>query len=230
MSGTVLVIDDERQIRRLLRLTLEAATYHVIEAETGKDGLLEAAQRRPDAVILDLGLPDLDGREVLTRLREWSRVPVLILSVRDDAEGKVAALDAGADDYVTKPFDTAELLARLRVIQRRSVAETGDPVCECGPLRVDLAAHSVTLGREEIKLTPTEFSLLRVLIRHAGRIVTHRQLLREVWGDKAENQSQYLRVYITHLRRKLEPRPGSPRLIHTEVGIGYRLIDPGAAA
>jgi two-component system KDP operon response regulator KdpE len=219
-----LIIDDEKQIRRLLRLTLEGSDYRVIEAGNGHDGLLEAAQRKPEVIILDLGLPDMDGIETLKRLREWSRTPVLILSVRDDPEEKVAALDAGADDYVTKPFDTAELLARLRVIQRRSLAEAGDPVFECGPLHVDLAGRVVKLRGADIKLSPTEYALLRALIQHAGKIVTHKQLLRTVWGEKAENQAQYLRVYVTHLRHKLQPNADSPRLIQTEVGIGYRLV------
>lgn len=174
-------------------------------------------------MLLDLGLPDMEGVKVLRRLREWSRVPVLILSVRDEAEEKVAALDAGADDYVTKPFSTAELLARLRVVQRRTLAEAGDPVLNSRALSVDFAARQVRLHGTEIKLTPTEYSLLRVLVQHAGKVVTHRQLLRTVWGEKAESQAQYLRVYVTHLRKKLEAAPDAPSLIKTEVGIGYRL-------
>jgi len=222
-AHVALVIDDEKQIRRLLRLALEGAEHQVFEAETGQAGLAAIVHRRPDVVLLDLGLPDMDGLKVLRRLREWTRVPVLILSVRDDPEEKVAALDAGADDYVTKPFDTAELLARVRVIQRRSLVETGEPVFECGPLCVDLAARRVTLDGAEIKLTPTEYALLRMLVQHAGKVVTQKQLLRTVWGEKAESQAQYLRVYITYLRKKLEPQAGGPRLIKTEVGIGYRL-------
>lgn len=219
---TALIVDDEKQIRRLLRIVLEAEGYRVFDAETGEAGLHEAAVRRPDFVLLDMGLPDLEGIEVLRRLREWNRVPVLILSVRDDPEDKVAALDAGADDYVTKPFDTAELLARLRVIQRRSLHETGEPVFKTGGLVMDLSTRQVTVNGLEIRLTPTEYSLLRILAQNAGKVVTHRQLLRSVWGEKAESQSQYLRVYITHLRKKIEPdnRTG---LIKTEVGIGYRL-------
>lgn len=222
-SGSAVIIDDEKQIRRLLRLALEAAGLQVYEAETGEAGLLEIVQRHPDVVLLDLGLPDMEGVKVLRRLREWTRVPVLILSVRDDPEEKVAALDAGADDYVTKPFSTAELLARLRVVQRRTLAETGEPVFNSGALNVDFAARQVRLHGEEIKLTPTEYSLLRVLVQHAGKVVTHRQLLRAVWGEKAESQAQYLRVYVTHLRKKLEAAPDAPSLIKTEVGIGYRL-------
>ena len=178
-------------------------------------------------VLLDLGLPDMEGIKVLRRLREWSDVPVLILSVRDEADEKVAALDAGADDYVTKPFDTAELLARVRATQRRSLTETGEPVFQSGPLVVDFAARQVKFNGVEVKLTPTEYSLLRVLVQNAGKVVTHRQLLRTVWGEKAESQAQYLRVYVTHLRKKLEADENTPSLIKTEVGIGYRLSTDG---
>ncbi len=228
-SRVALIIDDEKQIRRLLRFALEAADHTVYEAETGQAGLSQILQHRPDIVLLDLGLPDMEGVKVLRRLREWSDVPVLILSVRDDAEEKVAALDAGADDYVTKPFDTAELLARVRVAQRRSLTETGEPVFHSGPLYVDFADRQVKLNGVEIKLTPTEYSLLRVLVQNAGKVVTHRQLLRTVWGEKAESQAQYLRVYVTHLRKKLEINSEVPSLIGTEVGIGYRLsLEPPA--
>jgi two-component system KDP operon response regulator KdpE len=222
-----LIIDDEKQIRRLLRLALERADHQVFEAETGQSGLAEIAYRRPDIVLLDLGLPDMEGMKVLKHLREWSDVPVLILSVRDEPDEKVAALDAGADDYVTKPFDTAELLARVRAAQRRSLVETGEPVFQSGPFCVDFGARQVRLNGVEIKLTPTEYSLLRVLVQNAGKVVTHRQLLRTVWGEKAESQAQYLRVYVTHLRKKLEGNADAPTLIKTEVGIGYRLSTDG---
>lgn len=222
-AHVALIIDDEKQIRRLLRVALEGANHQVYEAETGQSGLAEIVHRRPDVVLLDLGLPDMEGVKVLQRLREWSDVPVLILSVRDSADEKVAALDAGADDFVTKPFDTAELLARIRASQRRSLVEAGEPVFNCGALCVDFSARQVTLDGAEVKLTPTEYSLLRVLVQNAGKVVTHRQLLRSVWGEKAETQAQYLRVYITHLRRKLEAAPTAAGLIKTEVGIGYRL-------
>lgn len=226
-SRSALIIDDEKQIRRLLRLALESADHQVFEAETGEAGLLEIVNHRPDIVLLDLGLPDMEGVKVLRRLREWSDVPVLILSVRDDPDEKVAALDAGADDYVTKPFDTAELLARVRAAQRRSLTETGEPIYHSGALCVDFSARQVKLHGAEIKLTPTEYSLLRVLVQNAGKVVTHRQLLRTVWGEKAESQAQYLRVYVTHLRKKLETERDAPALIKTEVGIGYRLsTDP----
>lgn len=222
-NRVALIIDDEKQIRRLLRIALEGAEHQVFEAETGQAGLEAIAYRRPDIVLLDLGLPDMEGLKVLRRLREWSDVPVLILSVRDEPDEKVTALDAGADDYVTKPFDTAELLARVRVAQRRSLTETGEPVFSSGPLCVDFAARQVRLNGVEVRLTPTEYSLLRVLVQNAGKVVTHRQLLRTVWGEKAESQAQYLRVYVTHLRKKLEPDADAPSLIKTEVGIGYRL-------
>lgn len=223
MKPSALIIDDEKQIRRLLRLALEGADYRVLEADSGQSGLMAIVQSRPDVVLLDLGLPDVEGAKVLERLREWTRVPVLILSVRDDPEEKVAALDAGADDYVTKPFDTAELLARLRVVQRRSLVEMGEPIFRVGDLTVDLADRCVTLRGKEVKLTPTEYALLRVLVQHAGKVVTHKQLLRTVWGEKSESQAQYLRVYITHLRKKFESESNALPLIKTEVGIGYRL-------
>ncbi len=219
-----LVIDDEVQIRRLLRLTLEAHGYRVFDAVNGQEGLLEAAQRRPDVVLLDLGLPDMDGVEVLKRLREWSRVPILVLSVRDREEQKIAALDNGADDYVTKPFSSGELLARLRVAQRHGQPSPEAAVFHSGNLEVDLTARIVKLKGKEVKLTATEYALLRLFVQHAGRVLTHRQILREVWGPNSEEQTHYLRVYVGHLRDKLELDPGCPALLITEPGIGYRLI------
>ncbi|MGA2221917.1 MAG: response regulator [Verrucomicrobiia bacterium] len=219
----VLVIDDEAAIRRLLRAALEPQNYQVCEAETGQLGLQEAVGRRPDVVILDLGLPDMDGLTVLKRLREWSQTPVLVLTVRDREADKVAALDSGADDYLTKPFGTAELLARLRAVQRRAAEAREEPVFVSGSLTVDLAARTVTASKQEVHLTATEYALLHELVRHAGKVVTHRQLLRAVWGPNAESQSQYLRVYITHLRKKLETDP-EQKFIRTEPGIGYRLL------
>jgi two-component system KDP operon response regulator KdpE len=222
MTPVALIIDDEIQIRRLLRVVLEGAGYAVHEAESGQYGLSEIALRRPAVVLLDLGLPDLDGLEVLRRLREWSDVPVLILSVREDESDKVAALDAGADDYVTKPFSSAELLARLRVAQRRArPAEEGHAFTAHG-LTVDLAARLVTRRGQPVHLTATEYAVLRLFVRHAGRVLTHRQILREIWGPNAEEHRQYLRVYVTHLRQKIEPDPTTPILIRTEPGIGYR--------
>ena len=220
----VLVIDDEVQIRRLLRVTLEANGYRVLEAATGGDGIVEAAQRKPDAVVLDLGLPDLDGLAVLKRLREWSRVPVLILTVRDADDEKVTALDSGADDYVTKPFSTAELLARLRVALRHAQPLPDNAVFRSGDLEVDLASRQITVRGKEVKLTPTEYAFLRLLVRNAGRVVTQRQILTEVWGPKAVEQTHYLRVYAAHLREKLERDPARPELILTEPGVGYRLM------
>ena len=225
MSGerTVLVIDDEAPIRRLLRLTLEPQGYRLYEAGNGQLGLQEAAARRPDVIILDLGLPDMDGVTVLKRLREWSQTPVLVLTVRDREADKVAALDNGADDYLTKPFGTEELLARLRAVQRRAPEAQEEPTFVSGDLVVDLASRTVTVKKKEVRLTATEYALLRELVRHAGKVVMHAQLLRAVWGPNAEGQSQYLRVYITHLRKKLETTT-SGKLIQTEPGIGYRLL------
>ncbi len=222
----VLVIDDEVQIRRLLRVTLEANGYRVWEASTGNDGIVEAAQRRPDVVVLDLGLPDLDGLTVLKRLREWSHVPILILTVREADDEKVMALDAGADDYVTKPFSTAELLARLRVALRHIQPMPENAVFRHGGLEVDLASRRVTVRGREVRLTPTEYAFLRLLVRNAGRVVTQRQILAEVWGPKAVEQTHYLRVYAAHLREKLEPDPARPEFILTEPGVGYRLTAP----
>ena len=224
VAPVALVIDDEPQIRRLLRVTLEANGYRVFEAANGQDGVAQAAQRRPDVVLLDLGLPDLDGVAVLKRLREWSRVPVVVLSVCDREDDKVAALDAGADDYVTKPFNSAELLARLRAALRHVQPQGADAIFRSGDLEVDLAARTVCKRGQEIKLTPIEYSLLRLLVTHAGRVLTHRQLLTEVWGPKAAEQTHYLRVHFAHLREKLEAGPDEPELIRTESGIGYRLV------
>lgn len=220
----VLVIDDEAPIRRMLRYALEGAGYRVSEAVTGEAGLSEAATRAPDVVILDLGLPDLDGTQVLRRLREWSAVPVLVLSVREEPDDKVGALDAGADDYVSKPFDTVELLARLRAIQRRAHTGEAAPVLVVGDLEVDVPAHEVRVRHRAVKLSPIEFAMVRVLAQHRGRIVTHRVILREVWGPKAEEQSQYLRVHFTHVRRKLAEAGLAPTAILNEPGIGYRLV------
>lgn len=223
-AAVALVIDDEPQMRRLLRVTLEANGYRVFDAATGNDGIVEAAQRRPDVVLLDLGLPDMDGVTVLKRLREWSRVPVVVLSVRDRDEDKIAALDNGADDFVTKPFSTGELLARLRVAQRHATPHPEQTVFHSGDLEVDLTRRVVTVRGKQIKLTPTEYSLLRLFVRHAGRVLTHGQILREVWGPNCENQTHYLRVYMAHLREKLEAKPSQPELLLTESGVGYRLF------
>ncbi len=215
---TALIIDDEIQIRRLLRLALEGRGYAVHEAASGVIGLQQAAHHRPDVILLDLGLPDLDGLEVLKRLREWSDAPVLILSVRDQETVKVAALESGADDYVTKPFGTAELLARLDVIQRRRPSRT-EPILETGPLRLDLPEHAAFLDGAPLRLTPTEFALLRVFTENTGRILTVNQIQRAVWPDQHGDTGPTLRVHLNHLRQKLAPA----LLIANEPGIGYRL-------
>jgi two-component system, OmpR family, KDP operon response regulator KdpE len=222
MKPVALVIDDEVQIRRLLRVALESENYQVHEAETGQQGLVEIANRKPAIILLDLGLPDMEGLEVLKRLREWSEAPVLVLSVRDDEAGKVAALDAGAEDYVTKPFSTPELLARLRAAQRKTRPEEEISIFKHGDLIVDLTARIVTRAGREVRLTATEYALLRLFVRHPGRVLTHRHILREIWGPKSEEHRQYLRVYVTHLRQKIESDSTHPALIKTEPGIGYR--------
>ena len=224
--ATALVIDDEAQIRKLLRVLLEQEHYRTFESDSGRQGLSEIALRRPDVVLLDLGLPDIDGLAVLERLRQWTKVPVLVLSVRDGPEDKVAALDAGADDYVTKPFESTELLARLRAIQRRAAVVDEDARFEAGALTIDFNSHTVTVAGREVKLTATEYALLKLLALHAGKVVTQKQLLREVWGPNAEKQSQYLRVYMMHLRKKIEGPEATEKLLRTESGIGYRLVIP----
>jgi two-component system KDP operon response regulator KdpE len=224
ISTVALVIDDEPQIRRLLRVTLEANGYRVFDAATGNEGIVQAAQRRPDVVLLDLGLPDLDGVTVLKRLREWSHVPVVVLSVRDREEDKIAALDNGADDYVTKPFNSGELLARLRAALRHVQPQGADALFRSGNIEVDLAARLVRKRGLEVKLTPIEYSLLRLLVSYAGKVLTHRQLLTEVWGANAVEQTHYLRVHVAHLREKLEDDSAKPDLILTEPGVGYRLV------
>lgn len=220
--SVALVVDDEIQMRRLLRVILESADIRVCETDSGESALLEVVYRKPDVVILDLGLPDVDGLTVLTRLREWSRVPILVLSVRSDEKQKVEALDAGADDYMTKPFGAEELLARLRVIRRHLPGETGTPAFEDEGLIIDYPSRSVTLHGKEIRLTTTEYSLLRLLTQNSGKVLTHKHILREIWGRSSENQTQYLRVYFTHLRQKIERDPARPERIITEPRIGYR--------
>jgi two-component system KDP operon response regulator KdpE len=220
----VLIVDDEPQIRRLLTVTLEANGYRVLPAVSGQEGLVLAAQHRPALVILDIGLPDLSGKEVLNRLREWSNAPVIILSVQGDEKEKVAALDAGADDYITKPFNSDELLARLRVALRHSTKQDEPAVFQAKNLVVDLATRRVTVNEKEIKLTATEYNLLRLLVRHAGKVLTHRQILREIWGTGHDDDTHYLRVYIAHLREKIEANPEQPELILTELGVGYRFF------
>lgn len=220
----ILVVDDERQIRRLLRTSLSAQGYQVVEAMNGEEALALAATAEPALVLLDLGLPDLDGTEVIRRIREWSAVPIVALTVRSSEEDKVRALDAGADDYVTKPFGMAELLARVRAGLRRRIQESGaSPVYRFAGLVVDLVRRLVTVDGQEVRLSPKEYELLRVLVQNAGRVVTHRLLLNEVWGPAHVEDTQYLRVYVGQLRQKLADDPLSPRFILTEPGVGYRL-------
>jgi len=220
----ILVIDDEVQIRRLLQVTLESAGYRVREADSAEVGLTEMTSRRPDAVILDLGLPDMSGIDALKRLREWSTVPVLILSVLGQDEKKIAALDAGADDYLTKPFSGGELLARIRVMLRRAQPSDDLKVMRFGSVEVDLVRRVVSRDGREVKLTAREHEFLRLLVLNAGKVITHRQILREIWGPNAEEQTQYLRVYVGRLRQKLENNPNQPVHLKTESGIGYRLV------
>jgi two-component system, OmpR family, KDP operon response regulator KdpE len=224
----VLVIEDEPQIRRFLHTMLDAQAFDVVEAETGARGITDAANRRPECIILDLGLPDMDGVEVIRRVREWSNVPIIVLSARVQEADKIAALDAGADDYVAKPFGAGELLARLRVALRH--ASAGDHAAEGavyqrGDLRVDLGARRVTLAEREIHLTPTEYRLLATLVRHRGKVLTQRLLMKEVWGPGHVDRPHYLRVYMANLRQKLEADPARPQLFLTETGVGYRLND-----
>jgi two-component system KDP operon response regulator KdpE len=221
----VLLIEDEPQMRRFLRATLPGHGYRLIEAGTGEDGLVQAASRTPDIILLDLGLPDLDGVEVTRRIRRWSATPIVVLSARGQQADKVQALDAGADDYVTKPFGTDELMARIRVALRHGarVGEGNETVFTVGDLKVDLGARRVFVGERDVRLTRTEYSLLALLVRHAGKVLTHRQLLKEVWGPSSVDHHQYLRVYMGQLRHKLEQDPARPRYLLTETGVGYRL-------
>lgn len=220
----ILVVEDELPLRRLLRGVLEDAGYRYLEAETGQQALLRAAQQPPELVLLDLGLPDLDGLDVLARLREWLSAPIIILSARDQEKQKIAALDQGADDYLTKPFSTGELLARIRVALRHaSAGEAKSSTFSTGDLRVDLAARRVFVKDAEVHLTPLEYKLLTTLIRHAGKVLTHRVLLKEVWGPGHTHENHYLRVFMATLRRKLESDPSEPRILLTEPGVGYRL-------
>ena len=224
-AGRILVIDDEAQIRKFLRIALEAHGMGVSEAATGADAIAKCAIEQPDLVILDLGLPDEDGTTVVGRIREWSAVPILVLSVRQAEMDKVAALDAGANDYVVKPFGMAELLARVRALLRTAGAPAVTAEATVGDLTVDFARHEVRLAGETIKLTRREFELLGMLARHAGRIVTHGQLLREIWGKAHEHDTQYLRVFVSQLRHKLKDDPADPRYIVNEPGVGYRMLD-----
>ncbi len=232
LSPTVVVIEDEPQIRRFVRSALEAEGWQVHEADTAKKGLIEAGTRKPDLLVLDLGLPDGDGLDVIRDVRGWSGVPIIVLSARSDEADKIAALDAGADDYLTKPFGTGELLARVRANLRRprnaatdGTAQDDDPIFKFGDVEVDRTARIARRAGQEVHLTPIEYRLLSVLMANAGRVLTHRQLLREVWGPSHTDQSHYLRIYMGHLRQKLEADPTQPQHLLTETAVGYRLVN-----
>jgi two-component system KDP operon response regulator KdpE len=222
----VLLIEDEPQMRRFLRAALENEAYRLVEAPTAREGLAQVAGRNPDIILLDLGLPDGDGIDLTRRIREWAGTPIVVISARGQERDKVAALDAGADDYLTKPFSVGELLARMRVALRHAARAAGgpdEPVFTSGELRVDLEHRQVFVGERDVHLTPTEYKLLVSLVRHAGKVLTHRQLLKEVWGANTVTQTPALRVHMTQLRHKLERDPAQPRLLLTETGVGYRL-------
>lgn len=224
MKPLILLIEDDPQIRRFLRAALDAEGYRLQEAVTAEDGSAQAAARQPDLILLDLGLPDRDGLDVIRGVREWGKIPILVLSARGQEKDKIAALDLGADDYVAKPFAVGELLARIRAALRRSAAATAGTLVRFGAVEVDLEKRLVRVDSQEIHLTPNEYKLLQVLIQHAGKVLTQRQLLNEVWGPQHTEQAQYLRVYIAQLRRKLERNPARPRHLQTEPGVGYRLV------
>src|SRR5689334_17021469 len=227
---TILVIEDEPPLQKFLRLTLANHNFNVIEAVTGESGLRHAANDRPDLIILDLGLPDIDGVQVTKRIREWSAIPIIVVSARGKEQDKVVALDAGADDYLTKPFGVGELLARVRVALRHLAAvnpETGEPIFKLGPLHIDLSLRQVSVDGKTVHLTPNEFKLLSVLVKNAGKVLTHRQLLKEVWGPGSSDETHYLRVYMNQLRQKIEPDAARPKFLLTEPGVGYRLVYEG---
>lgn len=224
-SFRILIVDDEPEIRRFLRASLKTHQHEVIEAENGIEALAEMRNAHPDLMILDLGLPDIDGVEITRRVREWSKIPIIILSVRNREKDKIEALNAGADDYLTKPFGVGELLARIRVIMRRVVNTGTHPIYQIGDLVVNLDRHEVSRAGKEISLTPTEFDLLNILVQNAGKVVTQRQLIHKVWGAGYEDESRLLRVNISNLRRKIEMNPNQPHIILTELGVGYRLSD-----
>jgi two-component system KDP operon response regulator KdpE len=222
-GAKILIIDDEPQIRKLLKVTLHAHHYDVAEAGSGEEGILQASMSHPDLIVLDLGLPDMGGMDVLRRIREWSQTPIIVLTARDREEDKIAALDDGADDYVTKPFGMGELVARIRVALRHVAGSVSEPVLRFGDLTIDLAMRNVELGGERVKLTPTEYDLLKTLASNGGKVMTQRQLLQQVWGRHyGETEQHYLRIYVGHLRKKLESDTTRPQYILTEPGIGYR--------
>jgi len=226
-NPVILVIEDEVQMRRFLRASLTSNGYQVVETDTAEAGLAQAAARNPELILLDLGLPDQDGLAVTQRLREWTKTPIIVISARGREEDKIQALDAGADDYLTKPFGVGELLARMRVALRNAArGELGSSQFSVGELKIDLIRRQVLVSEKEVHLTPIEYKLLATLVKHAGRVITHRQLLREVWGPNSSDQTQYLRVYMGQLRHKLEQNPSRPQFLTTEPGVGYRLKTP----
>jgi two-component system, OmpR family, KDP operon response regulator KdpE len=220
----ILVIDDEAQIRKLLRLTLDAHGFRVTEADSAKEGIRQATMIKPDLILLDLGLPDMDGLDVIKSFREWTKVPVIILSVKNSEQDKITLLDAGANDYITKPFSIGELLARIRATLRHSLPETVEGILALGNLVIDFSRRIVTKNGEEVKLTPTEYSLLRLLARNADKVITQSQIIHELWSSQAYPDTSYLRVFVLQLRRKIEDNPSNPKIILTEPGVGYRLI------
>jgi two-component system, OmpR family, KDP operon response regulator KdpE len=225
----VLVVEDEPQLRRFLRTALTAHGYRLVEAESVQEALIAATTHNPELILLDIGLPDGNGIDLTRRIREWSRVPIIVISARGKEDDKVAALDAGADDYLTKPFGVNELLARIRVALRHALASAsgpGEPVLEIGPLRLDLTRREVLISGTQVHLTPLEYRLLALLAQNAGKVLTHRQILKEVWGPGSVNETHYLRVFMAQLRRKVEPDPARPRLLLTEPGVGYRMREP----
>ncbi|TDK55365.1 response regulator [Bacillus salipaludis] len=224
-GAKILVIDDEPQIQKLLRVTLQAQGFEIVAASSGEEGILKTTIVRPDLIVLDLGLPDIPGMEVLHRIREWTQIPIVVLTAKDREEDKITALDSGADDYVTKPFGMGELLARIRVALRHNAKSQDEPILDFGRLVIDLPGRTVELDGEKIKLTPTEYELLKILATNAGRVMTHKQLLQQVWGGhQYDTDSHYLRVYIGHLRKKIENDSARPNFIITEPGIGYRFM------
>jgi len=223
-GARILIIDDEPQIRKLLSVSLRAHGFVIEEAATGQEGINRTAIFKPDLLIVDLGLPDMDGKAIIHEIRQWSHAPVIVLTARDQEQEKIEALDAGADDYVTKPFSMGELMARMRVCLRRMAAGENEPVLICGDLKVDLVQRRVTVEGQEIKLTPTEYEIVKLLAQHAGRVLTHKQLLKAVWGTAYDVDTHYIRVYIGQIRRKIEKNPAQPKYIITESGIGYRLM------
>lgn len=220
----ILIVDDEAAIRKFLRLSLEKENYEVFEASNAAEGVRELVSSRAEFMILDLGLPDREGFEVIQKVREWSHIPIIVLTVKEDEESKVKALDYGADDYLTKPFGISELMARIRVAERHSQPSIAQSVFKSGALEIDLAAHWVKVGGQEIHLTPTEYDILKLFVKYAGKVVTHRQILKEVWGPNAVEHTQYIRVYVGQLRKKLEVGSGVEKIILTEPGVGYRLM------